>query len=406
MSGFTLMISGNTLNFWLAKEGVNIKTIGIFALISLPYAVNFLWAPIFDTKKLPLLNKFFGQRISWIILIQASLSINVYLISLVDPSSNLISFALCGLGISFFASAQDAILGAIRTEMVKKNQQGAISGMYVFGYRIGMLISGYVAIYFSEYFEWNLIYTLFSIIIITFPISIICFSNQLSPVSDESKLSEDIMDSLKHSKFKIFYSKIIKPIGSTKYLILVLLFLILYRLSDNFITMMINPFLLHIGYDAFEIANAGKLFGVASAIVGGLIASHIMKKKDLYSCLIIFGVVHALAHMLFIVQELYGKNLYLLFIVTGFESISGGMTMAAYIAFIASLCHGKFRATQHAFLSSMMGFSRSIFPALSGYIVASFGWVVFYLFTTIATLPSIILIYYLKNENKGELRKS
>ena len=146
----------------------------------------------------------------------------------------------------------------------------------------------------------------------------------------------------------------------------------------------------------FEISTAGKLFGITSAMIGGLIASHIMKKKNLYDSLLMFGSIHAAAHILFVVQEIYGKNIYLLFVITGFESVSGGMSMAAYIAFIASLCRGKFRATQYSFLSSMMGLSRSIFPAISGYIVSSLGWSAFYIFTTLATVPSLIMILYLK----------
>ncbi len=124
-----------------------------------------------------------------------------------------------------------------------------------------------------------------------------------------------------------------------------------------------------------------------------------MKKRSVFDNLLLFGSIHAVAHILFVVQDIYGQNIYLLFIVTGFESISGGITMTAYIAFIATLCDGKFRSTQHAFFSSMMGLSRSIFPALSGYMVASFGWSVFFLFTTIAAVPALIMIPYLEKLN-------
>jgi PAT family beta-lactamase induction signal transducer AmpG len=401
MSGFALMISGNTLNFWLSKENIDIKTIGVFALVSLPYAINFLWAPIFDTKKLPILNKLFGQRISWIVLIQICLSTSVYLMSKLNPVNELMPVAICGLIISFFASAQDTILGALRTEMVHKRQQGAISGMYVFGYRIGMLISGSGAIYTSQYLRWNLVYELFSVIIIIFPILLIIFSKNLMPVEEEQNYIADTP-----SNTNGLFAKIIKPLGSSKYIILILVFLILYRLPDNFITMMINPFLLHIGYDEFEISTAGKLFGITSAMIGGLIASYVMRTKNLYESLLLFGSIHAGAHILFVIQEIYGKDIYLLFIVTGFESVSGGMSMAAYIAFIASLCQGKFRATQYSFLSSMMGLSRSIFPAISGYIVASFGWAIFYIFTTLATVPSLILILYLEKMHKQKTKET
>tara|TARA_B110000503_G_C7166405_1_gene422060 strand:+ start:1736 stop:2986 length:1251 start_codon:yes stop_codon:yes gene_type:complete len=400
MSGFALMISGNTLNFWLSKENIDIKTIGVFALVSLPYAINFLWAPIFDAKKLPILHKLFGQRISWIMLIQICLSINVYFMSKLNPADELMPMAICGLMISFFASAQDTILGALRTEIVHKKQQGEISGMYVFGYRIGMLISSSGSIYISQYMQWNFVYELFSIVIIIFPVLLVIFSNSLAPLEESSSIVD------KNSTSENLFLKIIKPIGSSKYIVLILIFLILYRLPDNFITMMINPFLLHIGYDEFEISSAGKLFGITSAMIGGLIAGYVMKTKNIFDSLLLFGSIHAAAHILFVFQEIYGKDIYLLFIVTGFESVSGGMTMAAYIAFIASLCQGKFRATQYSFLSSMMGLSRSIFPAISGYIVASFGWTIFYIFTTLATVPSLILILYLEKIHKQKSKRT
>lgn len=406
MSGFTLMISGNTLNYWLAKENVNIKTIGIFALISLPYAINFIWAPIFDTKKLPIFNKMFGQRLSWIIMLQFFLSTAIYLMSTLNPLDELMPIAICGLMVSFLASAQDTVLGALRTELVQKNQQGEISGMYIFGYRIGMLLSGSGAIYISQYISWNLVYELFSMIVFIFPIILILFANDLSPIESGLRtISSSNTPSTGKYSIRNLITDIVNPIGHSKYIVFILIFLVLYRLPDNFITMMINPFLIHIGYDEFEISTAGKLLGITSAMLGGLLASFIMKKKNLFDSLLLFGSIHAVAHILFVVQDIYGKNLYLLFIMTGFESISGGMTMAAYIAYIASLCHGKFRATQYSFLSSMMGLSRAVLPAISGYIVASFGWTVFYLFTTLATVPSLVMILYLEKMHKQTTKR-
>ena len=118
MSGFTIMITGNTLNFWLAKEEINIKTIGIFALISIPYAINFIWAPIFDVKNIPILSKKIGHRTSWIVTIQAFLSLAVFSLSCIKPSENLFLFGLIALAISFFSSAQDTVLGALKTEII------------------------------------------------------------------------------------------------------------------------------------------------------------------------------------------------------------------------------------------------------------------------------------------------
>ena len=402
MSGFSLMITGNTLNFWLAIEGIDIRTIGIFAVVTLPYALNFIWAPVFDVVKIPILHKLFGQRLSWVITIQILLSASIYLMSIYNPKVEIFKIACTAILVSFLSSSQDAALGGIRTEIVKKEDQIAISGVYIFGYRIGMVASNAGAIYISQYMSWNLVYELFSVIVIIFPILLILLSNNIKPVEFRADNSLDLILIKNKNKFRNFISvigKVTRPVGSPKYIIFILIFLVLYRLPDNFISMMINPFLIHIGYPAVTIATAGKLFGTVSALIGGLLGGYIMKKRSVFDNLLLFGSIHAVAHILFVVQDIYGQNIYLLFIVTGFESISGGITMTAYIAFIATLCDGKFRSTQHAFFSSMMGLSRSIFPALSGYMVASFGWSVFFLFTTIAAVPALIMIPYLEKLN-------
>lgn len=405
MSGFTLMLSSYMLNYWLSFEKIDIRTIGLFSLISLPYAISFIWAPLFDTVKIPLLNPIFGQRTSWLLLVQLFLSICVYLISICNPHQNLLLIAVSSLFISIFASAQDSILGALRTELIEKKSQGEISGIYIFGYRIGMLLSSSGAIYISQYMSWNRIYQLCSFILITFPIIMILLNKHLKTINEkiDNLIIEDnnITPNI-FGRIYIFTKKILKPVGSSKYILSVIILLILYRLPDNFISMMFNPYLLYIGYDSFEISTAGKLFGAISAMIGGLLATSILRKKSIYDSLLIFGAIHAAAHILYITQLYTGKNLYLLYLITGFEGISGGMTMAAYIAFIALLCDGEYRATQYSFFSSMMGFSRSILPSLSGYFVAYFGWTIFYLFTSIATIPALIMVVYLKNSKNKE----
>jgi PAT family beta-lactamase induction signal transducer AmpG len=387
MSGFTIMISSYTLNYWLSDTNINLKTIGIFSLISLPYAINFLWAPIFDLWKLPYFFKNIEyHRISWLILMQISLSISVFLISFSDPNNNIMIIGLLGLMVSLFASAQDTILGALRTELVAKLQQGQISGNYIFGYRIGMMSSSSGAIYLSQFVSWQYIYVIFGITILLFPIIIfLLFKNTTFQVLENA-------NSAIHQKVPNNFLSILFPGATRKYWLIVIVFLILYRLPDNFISMMINPFLIHIGYNAAEIALAGKLFGASAAIIGGLLAGKIMQSRDLYNSLWLFGILHLLAHLLYIYQNIHGKNIYILCLITGVEGISGGMMMAAYIALIASLCEGKFRSTQYAFFSSMMGLSRSIFPAISGYIVSLYGWNIFYIFVIIMSFPALILL--------------
>lgn len=406
MSGFTLMISGNTLNFWLSLEEIDIRTIGFFSIITLPYAINFLWAPIIDTKQIPLFTHTFGHRISWIILLQILLSIATYLLSFFNPHEHIILFGILGTCISFLASTQDTVLGALRTEIINKKHQGAVSGTYIFGYRIGMLISSYGAFYLSDYISFDMIYELFSIIILIFPAYLIINANRLNSMVVENNSYTPITHSSNSGNFYQhsiqFIKNILEPVGTYKFIIIALIFLVLYRLPDHFIVNMGNPFFLKIGYSTLEIANAAKLFGPISAIIGGFLASYVMRHIKIIDSLIIFGSLHAASHLLYLVQELTPKNIYLLFFIIGTEGITGGMAMAAYIAFITSLCNGKFRATQYSFFTSMMGLSRSIFPAISGYIVASFGWDIFFIFTTIIAIPPIFIAIYL---NKLSINK-
>lgn len=388
-SGFTIMISGNTLNYWLSQAQIDIRTIGIFTIISLPYALNFVWAPALDLFEFRYLSKFLGKRATWLCIVQFNLCISIYVLSTIDPRANLFIFGLVGFVISLLSSTQDIILGALKTEIITKEEQGVASGVYIFGYRIGMLISGSGAIYVSSNVCWNQIYRYFaiSILISLILIFIFCTFNNHHKINNQYNRSS-VTTSTASSLIEILNSiKIIKSVG------FIIIFLIIYRLPDNFINIMINPFLIHIGYNVKEIATNSKLFGVITAIIGGLIASYIMKKKNITNCLLIFGAIHALAHSLFIVQDVYGKNLYLLLTIISFESITGGMTMAAYLAFIASLCYGKFRTTQYSFFSSMMGLSRSIFPTVSGYMVINFGWQSFFAFASIASIPPLLILY-------------
>lgn len=394
ISGFNIMITGNTLNYWLAKENIALQTIGLLSLITLPYSINFLFAPIFDSLRIKYLDKIFGHRLSWICLTSIVLVFCVYILSFLNPFDNLLLFASISLIISFFSSMQDTILSAFRIEIVNKESLGFASGIYIFGYRFGMLIANSGAIYLSIYLTFNEIYKIFAILIFVYLILLIVGVKYCR--FDQNNDIEQTTDN--NNGTFAFIRNILKPIGSISFIILILVFLVLYRLPDNFIQVMINPFLLHLEYDAFEIASVGKFWGVMGAIVGGLLGGFIMKKKNILDSILLFGIIHALAHILFIILKIYGKNSTLLFITIGAESITGGITMTAYIAFISSLCQGKFRATQYSFFSSMMGISRSIFPIISGYIVVKFGWQNFFLFTTIITIPSLIILLKIKTK--------
>ena len=373
------------MNFWLTQEKIDKTSIGMFALVSLPYAISFLWSPILDHVKIPILSRFFSMRFSWIIVLQVTLSIAVFMISNISPIENIKIFAALGFVIALLSSTQDVALGALRAQIVPSAKQGIVSGIYIFGYRIGMLIGSSGAIYASVYMSWSEIYKIFANIILYFPMVLFITAGRYLNVSDDIEKTQEISRYLSLD----FWRNALMNVGSAGFVITILIYLILYRLPDNFISIMINPFLVETGFDALQISTVGKFLGITTAIIGGIIASFVMHRIKIIDALLYFGIIHALSHLLFIFQNHMGDNIYTLFLVIGAESITGGMVMAAYIAFITSLCTGKYSATQYAFFSSMMGISRSIFPSLSGLIVMHAGWNNFFFFVTLLTIPPL-----------------
>jgi PAT family beta-lactamase induction signal transducer AmpG len=387
ISSMSILLSGNSLNFWLAKEGVSTISIGLFSLIALPYAFNFLWAPIIDSVKIKYLQQKFGKRLSWIIVLQIIASMIIFAIGTLNPQNDLYYLSILSLLLSFVTSTQDIALNGLRADILGNSKLGSGSAIHIFGYRIGALIGGSGAIYLSIIMSWNQIYHLFAVLLL----SLLFFFIKLIENSDQYNTSNQ------EEKVQIFsFKEIIFSDYNPRFMVLIMLFLILYRMADNFINVMINPFLLHLQFSDFEIATVSKLFGILTSILGSFIGGMIMShKKDIYKYLLIFGILHILAHTLFIIQALFVHNLQLLYLVMGTESFTGGMTMTAYIALITQLCHGKYAGTRYSFFSSMMGVSRALFPSISGYIVYKYGWVYFFSFVSLAAIPSLLILIYI-----------
>lgn len=387
ISGFLLLITGNTMNFWLSKYGASKEIIGLFSLVSLPYALNFLWAPIFDRVRLDFISLKINFRLKWIILLHSIGAFLVLLISQFNPITNTVATAILAVTISFISASQDIVLNAYRTELLPENHQAKSSGMYIFGYRMGMIISGPVAIYLSEYISLNIIYLSFFFIYLSFPIILINFC----PINGKTFFIKN------NSSHKIRLSTAFRQIGSVKLVITILLFLILYRVGDNFISVMLNPFLIQIGFEEKEIAIAGRLCGIIGSAFGGLVASQIMNNQNLIKSLFWFGILHSVAHLTYIAVYYSGDDVLALILATSFDSITGGMTMSAYIGLITCLCRGEYRSTQYAIFSAMMGVSRSILPSITGFIVVYTNWVVFFVISVIIILPALLI---LKNNEK------
>lgn len=390
ISGFLLLITGNTLNFWIAKDGCSLEAISLFSLVSLPYATNFLWAPIFDKFKITFIKNNLHFRIKWLILLHIAGIITLICMSGYDPSETPKTIAILAFILSFINASQDLVLNAFRSEISQRGGGSENSGIYIFGYRSGMIISGSFAIFASQYISWQKIYLIFAAIYLTFPI--ILYQLKLSKISSINTLNQ-LNPNSNHPNIKT----IINSLGNLRTTMLILLFLAFYRIADNFIAVMLNPFLIYQGFTESEIAIAGKFCGIVGAGFGGLLANGVLSKYKIFHCLLWFALIHTLSHASYILISYLGPSIKILIFATFLESITGGMTMAAYIALITKLCNGEYRATQYALLSAMMGVSRTILPSLSGLIVLHTNWTLFFVLSIIMVIPSLILLNMLKH---------
>ena len=387
ISGVSLLITGNTLNFWLAKSGFSKETLGLFALVALPYSINFLWAPIFDKFQVPFLSKYFEQKLGWVTLLCAMMSLFTFILSFIAPNKYPLCFAILSCCISFFATSKDSVLGALRIELLTTNEQATTAGIYVSGYRIGMMISGSGAIFLSAYTSWSNVYKFLSLLCIIIPIILVLIIKR-SANDTQIKITQG--SGIKQTLYTIF---------NLKNIFLILLFLVLYRLPDNFISIMLNAFMLDLTFNEIEIALYSKTLGTIGSIFGSLIAGFFLHRMTIQQGLMKFGIVHILAHVMLIIQALYGKSIMIMAISVIVESITGGMCMSAYMAFITSMCTGKYKATQYSIFSAVMGLSRSLFPSLSGIIAAQLGWVGFFSVCMLISIPPLLLINYIKNNH-------
>ena len=391
ISGFTLLITGNTLNFWLTKELVNKEIIGLFSLIAIPYSINFLWAPLFDRVKIPYLHQRLGMRLSWLFVLSLLLGVSIFFLSMFSPKENLFWVCTISVLISFFSTSKDSVMGAIKSELLSQKQLISSSGSYILGYRIGMLLASSGAIFISTFISWNDVYKIFSLIIMLFCVLIFFIKDKILFVESQEKINLEIN------------SNVILSIGnknSYKFFFTICLFLILYRIGDNYISTMINPFLLEKGFDEVEISFYNKLLSGICSILGSILASRYAKNISITKGLFYTGILHLLSHFSLIIQSLYDKSIILMVISVLIENITGGACMTFYIAYIANLCNGKYRATQYSILSSFMGLSRSIFPITSGFIVVNYGWTMFFIICFVITIPGIFLIDYVDKKYK------
>lgn len=389
VSGLPLALTASTLTTWMAEVGVDLKIIGLFALVGTPYSLKFIWSPLIDGVNLPLFTRLFGKRRGWLIATEMFLMISLVLLGLCDPVETTWLVAFFALLVAIFSATQDIIIDAYRVEVLPPDEQGAGAAMAVLGYRLGMITSAAGALFLATDFGWQITYIIMAGLI---PLAWLAILIGGEPA---------ITNNQQPTTSNWFREHVIEPF--TDFMqrdgwLAILLFILLYKLADAFIGGMTNPFLLDIGFSKNQIATVVKLYGLIATIIGSFIGGIMVVRIGMMRTLWICGIGHALTNLMFVAQAKLGADEGFLAFSISLENISGGMGMSAFVAFISSLVNVKFTATQYALLSSFSVFGRTWLSAPSGKIAQMLGWEYFFIFAASLAIPGLVLLWWLSKK--------
>ena len=376
-SGLPLLLAtGSVLQAWLKEAGVDLGTIGLFALVGLPYTLKFLWAPLLD-RFAPISRM--GRRRGWLLLIQVTLIAAIAGLGLADPTQSLPGVTLAAFLVAFFSASQDIVIDAYRRESLADDEQGLGASFYVNGYRVGMLLASGGGLILADFIPFQAVYVFMAAAMLPgLATTLLCFEPPVA-VGAPRTLRDAVVQ-----PFVEYFSR--------QDAVLILLFVLLYKVGEMMASQMTTPFYLDLAFTKTEIGTVVKLFGFWATVIGGVLGGVLILRLGLYRALWLFGVLQAIGLTGFVILARLGHSLPGLALAVSSENLFSGMATTAYVAFMATLTNRKFTATQYALLSSLMGVPRVIVNTPTGYLAEWLGWEGFFLFCMAATVPGLWLL--------------
>jgi len=387
VSGVPLLLTITLLQAWLTDEGVSKSTIGLFALVGVPYSLKFLWAPIFDRYVISKL----GRRRGWILITQVLLIFSIIGLGMTNPAMNAANVALLAIFVTFFSASQDIVIDAYRRESLSDNEQVLGASSYVLGYRIGMLSAGAGGLILADLMSYQFVYLIMALVMIG-GVLITLIADEPVNFSEPSTFLDAV-----RNPFVEFFKRHGDSINNNISIpILILLFILLYKVGDTMAHSLSTNFYLEMGYTKTEIGTVVKVFGLIATLAGAFIGGLLSIKIGLYKSLVSFGIFQAIATLGFVVLAISTKSLMLLASVITLENLAAGMGYTAYLAFIANMTNKQFTATQFALMTAIMSLPRTLFSGSSGFLVEILGWEYYFIFCSLIAFPALIILRNLR----------
>lgn len=381
-----LLVGGMTLSTWLRDVGFELSVIGLISFTGFFYVLKFLWAPLIDKFSLP----FLGRRKGWLVTSLLVLIASLVTIALLGPTSSLTLFIIF-VGIAAFAGATlDTVVDAYRIEIAPLEFQAALASTYILGYRIALILSGAVAFYLAELFNWTSAYLMMALCL-TIPLIAAFFCKEPETASSLDVREVHIVDAFV-KPFQEFFSR-----NGLLLALALLVFVGLFKLPDQMIGVMAGPFYLDSGYTKADIATVSKLFGVWVGIAGAFLGGVCVAAFSMRSMLFVATIVVSISNIAYLLMANNPGQDWAFFAAISADNISQGFAGVVLVAFMSSLTNQNFTATQYALLASLANLPGKFIGGLSGYIVeaSSYSW--FYILSSLSVIPTLLILAWLWN---------
>jgi len=425
ISGFPWVLIGSSLSLWLKEDGLSRSTIGWAGLIFGVYAINYLWAPIIDRIRIPWLTDKIGHRRGWIVTMQFIILASLVCWSVVDPTANLGLVITIGLIIAIASATQDITVDALRIEQIGENEGKSMqagAAMAVVGWWTGYKLGGVIALNAAEYFQnagfenyWQITFLILGVVVIACNIGLM-FVHESQPT--ERQMAQRQTDQMIEKKLGSsgVISKIIAWISGTiagpiisffkrngfKIALGILGFVFLFKIGEAFLGRMSIVFYKEIGFSKGDIALYSKGIGWITTVIFTLLGGLFAIRSGVVKAMFISGILMAATNLLFAVLAWSGKSELLFAAAVLLDDIAAAFATVAFVAFISLLVDRTYTATQYALLASIGTLGRTTLAASSGELVdwLNGDWGIFFVITTIMVIPSLILLWFIRNKLK------
>ena len=401
-SGLPLALSGSTLQIWMRESGVDLGTIGLFALVGTPYTLKFLWAPLVDALHVPFFTRAFGRRRGWLVFSQLLLIGAILLLALTDPARSPLFVALGALLVATMSATQDIVVDAFRVESLPESEQAAGMASYVAAYRIGMLVSTLGVLYLVAAFEgtgvgrtsawmWGFV-AMAALVLIGTVTALAATEPGQSASAEAATRDETALSRVMHAAVGAFSEFLIR-----KHAWAALAFVVLFKLTDAFSGSMTAPFVIDIGFSKVDYATIVKGVGLAATLIGGFAGGYVARRYSLTTSLWIGGVLQALSNLAFCWLAFIGVNHWALALAITAENFTGAIGTVIFVAYLSALCQNPLHtATQYALLTALAAVGRTYLSSGAGYVAEATGWPLFFVISVVVAVPSLILLAWLQ----------